>query len=83
MRRIYRLTFNKSDLIPPSDPTLRIEAAIDCDGSECGLAIPDEDGSLDDLPPHYHLVESQMGAGKRSYAFGGPLPEDHYKSSYF
>jgi hypothetical protein len=24
-----------------------------------------------------------MGAGKRSYAFGGPLPEDHYKSSYF
>jgi hypothetical protein len=24
-----------------------------------------------------------LGAGKRSYAFGGPLPEDHYKSSYF
>jgi hypothetical protein len=24
-----------------------------------------------------------MGAGKRSYAFGGPLPEDHYKSSHY
>lgn len=82
MRLMYRLTFNKSDFIPPSDPNLRIEMAIDCDGAKCGLAIPDENGSLDDLPPHYHLVESQIGAWTRSYPFGGMLPRDHYKSSH-
>ena len=76
------LIFKKSDFIPPSDPKLRIEPAIDCDGS-CGRALHNEDGSLVDLPPHYHLVESQVGAWTRSYAFGGPLPEDYYESSHY
>jgi hypothetical protein len=82
MRLMHRLTFKKSDFISPSDPILRIETAIDCDGAECGLAIPDEDGSLNDLPPHYHLVESQTGAWTRSYPFGGSLPRDHHESSH-
>jgi hypothetical protein len=76
------LTFSKSQFISPADPVLRIESAIDCDGSECGLGVPDEDGNLDDLNPHYHLVESQTGAWTRSYPFGGPLPEVHYESSH-
>jgi hypothetical protein len=38
--------------------------------------------ALDDPPPHYHLVESQPGAGIRSYPLGGPIPEVHYKSSH-
>lgn len=80
---MYRLTFNKSDFISPSDPTLRIESAIDCDGSECGRAVHNDDGSLVDLPPHYHLVESQVGAWTRNYAFGGQLPDDIYESSHY
>jgi hypothetical protein len=76
------LVFSRSQFISPSDPILRIDTAIGCDGSECGLALPNEDGSLDDLPPHYHLVESQMGAGTRSYPLGGPIPEVHYETSH-
>ena len=77
------LVFSKSQFISPTDPILRIEMAIDCDGSECGIGVPNEDGSLDDLPPHFHLVESQAGAWTRSYALGGSLPEDHYESSHY
>jgi hypothetical protein len=77
------LLFSKSQFISPSDPFLRIETAADCDGSECCLAVPDENGLLDELPPHYHLVESQTGAWERSFAIGGPIPEDHYESSHF
>jgi hypothetical protein len=77
------LCFPKSQLISPTNPTLRIEPAIDCDGSECGIAFPDEDGSLPDLPPHYHMVESQPGAWTRLYPLGGHLPESHYESSHY
>ena len=76
------LLIPRSQFISPSDPTLRIETAVDCDGSECGLGVPDEDGSLTDLPPHYHLIESQAGAGTRIYPLGGELPESLYEASH-
>jgi hypothetical protein len=76
------LCIQKSQLISPTDPILRIESAIDCDGSECGLAFPDEDGSLPGLPPHYHLIESQAGAWTRRYPLGGALAESHYEPSH-
>ena len=71
---MLKLSFTKSDLISPSDPNLRIEPAIDCDGSECGCAVYDEQGQLEDLPPHFHLVESERGAWTRRYVYLGSLP---------
>lgn len=65
MNRLWMLS--KSDLIPPSDPNSRIEDAIGCDGTECGLPVLNGDGSLDDVQPHWHLIESQPGAWKRRY----------------
>lgn len=76
------LCIPKSQFISPTDPHLHIESAIDCDGSECGIAFPNEDGSLPDLPPHYHLIESQAGAWTRRYPLGGDLPESQYESSH-
>ncbi len=71
---MFKLSFSKSQLISPANPLVRIEHAIDCDGSECGHAFFDDDGNLADLPPHYHLVESESGAGDRAYGLGGELP---------
>jgi hypothetical protein len=70
---MFRISIPKSQFISPSDPALRIEQAIDCDGSECGCALFEEDGYPIDLPPHYHLVESENGAWIRRYPFGGSL----------
>jgi hypothetical protein len=67
---MYKLHFHKSDFISPMNPSLRIEVAIDCDGSECGSAIHDESGQLEDLSPHFHLIESEIGAWTRKYAVG-------------
>jgi len=71
---MIKLSFTKSDFISPSDPILRIEPAINCDGSECGCPVYDEKGELEDLPPHFHLVESEDGAWTRRYPLGGLLP---------
>jgi hypothetical protein len=71
---MLRLSFPKLQLISPTNPVLRIEQAIDCDGSECGRTFFGEDGFPMDLPPHDHLVESQEGAGTRTFAVGGSLP---------
>lgn len=74
-----RIVFRASELISPRNPVIRIEPAIDCDGSKCRRTAYDDVGSLIDLPPHFHWIESQMGAGTRIYAHGGPLPEDVYE----
>lgn len=73
---MFTLSFAKSEFISPSSPNLRIEPAIDCDGSECGCAVYDEEGELENLPPHFHLVESEQGAWTRRYAFGERLPSE-------
>jgi hypothetical protein len=67
---MFRLSFPKSEFIPPANPNVRIEMALGCDGEECGYAIHDEDGQLEDPPPHFHLIESEMGAGTRKYVVG-------------
>jgi hypothetical protein len=65
---MFKIGFQQSDLISPTEPSTRIEQAIDCDGSECGCFFCEADGTpVSDLPPHYHLVESQPGAGRRTY----------------
>jgi hypothetical protein len=69
-----KLLFSTSSLISPNNPVIRIEQAIDCDGSECRRTAYDDDGNLVDLPPHFHWIESEVGAGARIYAPGGELP---------
>ena len=57
--------------------SIAIEPAIDCDGSECGVAFPDSEGELEDLQPHFHLKISgrQPDAGPEIYAVDGVLPK--------
>jgi hypothetical protein len=76
------ISFPHSQLISPTNPVLRIEPAIDCDGSECGIATFDTNGNLVGPPPHFHLVESEPGAWTRKWALGGALPKDQYESSH-
>lgn len=71
---MFKIGFAQSAFISPTDPSTRIEPAIDCDGSICGCALHEADGTLIDLPPHYHLVESQQGAWERRYPIDGQLP---------
>lgn len=72
-------SYSKASLRSPKNPFIRIEPAYDCDGSECRLATPDEEGSLEVLPPHFHLIEWEPDAQFRCYAVGGDLPEDVYE----
>lgn len=70
-----KLTFSTVDLTRPTNPdTFRIEQAIDCYGEDCGHAFHDDDGNLESLPPHDHLVVNQKGASSETYAVGGSLP---------
>jgi len=46
---------------------LQIETAQDCDGSLCHQPIFREDGSLNFVPPHCHLIE-QNANSTRCYA---------------
>jgi hypothetical protein len=71
---MFEISFPRSSLISPTDPAMRIESAIGCNGLECGDAILDEDGNLLDRSPHLHLVESQPGARTRKYPIDGELP---------
>jgi hypothetical protein len=80
---MFKISFPRSAFISPTDPLLHVEPAIDCDGSECGIAIYDEQSdSLIDLPPHFHLVESQPGAWTRRYPMGGDLPQSQFEPSH-
>ncbi len=38
---------------------IRIEGAVDCDGSICHQPIFRNDGTLNSVPPHCHLVTQQ------------------------
>jgi hypothetical protein len=53
----------------PTDPEIRIEEALECDGSLCGLgiALMSEDGECTTVPSHSHLIESQPGHAECSY----------------
>jgi hypothetical protein len=72
---------SKATLRSPENPFIRIDPAHDCDGSKCRFAAH-EMGNLEDLPPHFHLIEWEIEAGYRCYAVGGDLPEDVYEPSH-
>jgi hypothetical protein len=61
---------------------IRIESAYDCDGSECLVATPDDEGNLANLLPHFHLIAWEPDAGFRCYAVAGELPKDVYEPSH-
>ncbi len=48
------------------------EEALFCDGSECGVAIFSEDGELELLQPHWHMIVKGKApeAGPRCYPIG-------------
>jgi hypothetical protein len=80
---MFQISFPKQQFVSPKNPVLHIEKAIDCDGSECGRSFHDREGHLIDLPIHYHLVESELGAWTRSYGVGGDLPaNDNLSTNY-
>lgn len=45
------------------------EEALGCDGSECGFTVFSEDGELELVQPHWHLIEKGKSpeAGPRLY----------------
>ena len=49
---------NAFDIIPYCQPRIyvRVEEAADCDGSDCGCAVHDAEGELEQLPPHFHMI---------------------------
>jgi hypothetical protein len=55
---------------------VQIEPAPDCDGAVCHQPIFREDGSLNYIPPHCHLIE-QKGNGVRCYAIFCDFPDGH------
>jgi hypothetical protein len=73
---------NPKNLRSPKDPFTRIEPAYDCDGSECNRGIHDDDGTLIDLPPHFHMIETDPDGGYRCYAIDGNLPEEVFEPSH-
>ena len=82
-----KLSFPRSALRNPRDSKevyLRMEEAVDCDGSMCSRTVHDADGELDPLPPHYHLIAFGRipDAGPRCYAIGGELPDYVYESTH-
>jgi len=72
---MFSPSFRQSELNPSwDDPLLRIEQAIECDGSEClPYILYQAEDSLLDLPPHYHLVMSQDGQGRRAFPIDGQI----------
>jgi len=71
-----KITFPASALRDPGESQELIvgyEEALFCDGSECGSALPSEDGELELLPPHWHIVEQGKSpdAGPRIYPIWG------------
>lgn len=74
-----RYYFVMNSPVPPhslrlSNPCVRIEAANHCDGSICHQPIFNEDGGLNYVAPHYHLVEWDLDLLEpRFYALFGEL----------
>lgn len=67
-----KIRFPASTLRDPGDSEImnvRIEDAVECDGSACGELSLDECGEEQNPGPHRHLVESGMApeAGPRFY----------------
>jgi hypothetical protein len=73
------LTLQRLDLTRKQTPKhgrIQIEAAVDCDGSICHQPIFREDGTLNYVAPHSHLLE-HSAEGTRYYAVFCDFPLDH------
>ena len=77
-----RMGINPRDLCSPRNPFTRIEPAFDCDGSECNRSFHDDDGNAIDLPPHFHIIETDPDGGHCCYAVSGDLPEEVFELSH-
>ncbi|PYX08148.1 MAG: hypothetical protein DMG88_11775 [Acidobacteria bacterium] len=55
--------------------TIQIEPAHDCDGSRCHQPIFREDGTLNYVAPHSHLIEQHSG-GARYHAIFCDFPDE-------
>jgi hypothetical protein len=67
-----RLDFSAASQRDPAESaeiTIAIEEAGLCDGSVCGTAAPGQDGELELLAPHWHMIEKGRSpeAGPRCY----------------
>jgi hypothetical protein len=56
-------------LTSPTEPEIRIEDALDCDGDRCGLDVETisygEERTA--VPPHSHMIESQLDHAEYIY----------------
>jgi hypothetical protein len=67
-----RISFSAASLRDPAesaDVVIDSEEALFCDGSECGSAMLSEDGELELLQPHWHMIVKGKSpeAGPRRY----------------
>lgn len=67
-----RISFSAASLRDPmesANPLVALEEAVYCDGSECGFTEFSEDGELELLRPHWHVVltGTMPEAGPRRY----------------
>jgi hypothetical protein len=67
-----KLTVPAASLRDPGDSaeiTIATEEATHCDGSECGAVMPSENGELELLAPHWHVIVRGKSpeAGPRCY----------------
>lgn len=68
-----KLTASTASLRDPVESTelmVGAEEAAYCDGSACGVAMPGENGELELLPPHWHIIVRGKSpeSGPRCYA---------------
>lgn len=71
-----RISIPAPALRPPADSEevfIGSEQAVYCDGSECGAAVFSDDGELELLPPHWHMIVRGKSpeAGPRHYPIWG------------
>jgi hypothetical protein len=60
----------------PNSSSIQIESAEDCDGSLCHQPIFREDGTLNHVPPHSHLMERDPSGELRCYAVFCDFPAE-------
>jgi hypothetical protein len=71
-----RISFPAASLRDPAvsaDKVIALEDALFCDGSGCGAAVFSDDGELELLRPHWHMIVTGRSpeAGPRRYPIWG------------
>ena len=61
------------DPVESAEVVIGYEEALFCDGSECGFPVFLENGELELLPPHWHMIVQGKSpeAGPRRYLIWG------------